>query len=199
MASACAASSGASSRSISRSRGVDTDEARLPNTRPARLSSRPERSSATTVFSKVGGWSEPTIAATSARCSAMPASSASRQCSRGPPANGGRATGSDDGEASGLSAERTGTGAGSGALIGHNYCPPTGGHHNQVPSPREPSRYASRGRGQAGPPTSTPTRETPTLDLLSGWAGAGWGAPAAAPNKPAEPPPPTPRGGPRAV
>src|SRR3954447_2348443 len=161
MASACAASSGASSRSISRSRGVDTDEARLPNTSPARLSSRPERSSATTVLSKVGGSSEPMIAATSARCSTIPASSASRQCSSVMPANGGSPNGSDDGAASGLSAESAGrAGAGSEALIGDNYRPPTGRHRDQVPSPTcaEPHRGP---RPEAFGPQPRPTTTAP--------------------------------------
>ena len=102
MASECADCTGASSRSISRSRGVDTDEERLPRTALARRSSRPDRSSATTVFSNVGGSAEPVIAATSARCSAMPASTASRQCSSVMSANGGSSNGSGDGRSSGL-------------------------------------------------------------------------------------------------
>ena len=57
-----------------RIRGVDTDDARFPNTAQARLSSRPDRSSATTVLSNVGSSPESTMAATSARCSAIPAS-----------------------------------------------------------------------------------------------------------------------------
>src|SRR4051794_144356 len=172
MASECADSRGASSRSISRSRGVDRDDARLPNTSPARDSSRPERSSATTVFSKVGGSSEPTIAPTSARWWAMPASSASRQCSRVMAANGGSSNGRDDGEARGVSAGRAGTaggggggggggagglwgggrdggGGGPGALTGAHPAPPPVTCWSGPPAGSRPE--PARGGGQEGP------------------------------------------------
>jgi hypothetical protein len=84
---------------------VATEEARLWNTAPARRYSRPDRSSATTVFSNDGGSGDPTTAATSARCSAIPASSASRQCSRVTSAKGGSCSGSVEGSSSGLSAD----------------------------------------------------------------------------------------------
>jgi hypothetical protein len=77
----------------------------LPNTLDARVSSAPDRSIATTVFSNVGSSAEPTMAAISVRCSAIPASSASRQCSAEMPANGGSRNGSSETVSSGLSAD----------------------------------------------------------------------------------------------
>jgi hypothetical protein len=84
---------------------VDTDDVRLPKTLQARVSSSPDRSRTTIVFSKVGGSAEPTIAAISDRCSVIPASSASRQCSAEISANGGSANGSGEALPRGLSAD----------------------------------------------------------------------------------------------
>ena len=110
---------------------METDEVRLPNTFHARVSSAPDRSSATIVFSKVAGSGAATIAATSARCSAMPASSASRQCSGLMSPNGGRPNGSGDGRRRGLSGD---TGAVSTALIAAIRSRPSGPHRDHVPS-----------------------------------------------------------------
>ena len=71
-------SSGAISRSISRMRGVDTDDARFPNTAQARLSSRPDRSSATTVLSNAP---RPSRDGRHLPLLGHPGEQASRQCS----------------------------------------------------------------------------------------------------------------------
>ena len=70
--------------------------------------------------SKPGGSSEPTIVATSARCSAIPASSASRQCSGVMSPNGGSPNGSGEGTNSGLAGV---TGELSAALIAAHPAP----------------------------------------------------------------------------
>jgi hypothetical protein len=80
MVSACAASRGPISASISRIAGELSEPARVRNTAETRRSTAPERSSATTVLSNVGS-PAPVIASTSARCSATPAVKAGRRCS----------------------------------------------------------------------------------------------------------------------
>ncbi len=89
MASAWADSFGAYSVSIACSSGLVSAEVRHQNTRRTRSRVRPERSSATMVFSNVGGVSAPAMAATSASCSAIPASRAGRKCSSAMSAKGG--------------------------------------------------------------------------------------------------------------
>ncbi len=81
MASSWAASRGATAASISRIPGVLADHDSTENTARTRRSTAPERSSATTVFSNVAGAGSATIAATSARCRAMPSMWAGRKCS----------------------------------------------------------------------------------------------------------------------
>jgi hypothetical protein len=76
MASECADSLGAMSVCACSITGLVCEELSTKNTVLARVSSWPERSSATMVFSKVGAALLLAIAATSWRCSAMPASSA---------------------------------------------------------------------------------------------------------------------------
>ena len=78
ISSRCPAMRGAISVSSSRIGSVDIDWARLEYTSSTRSSVRPDRSSASMVFSNVGSLGSSTTAATSARCSANPASNAGR-------------------------------------------------------------------------------------------------------------------------
>ena len=94
IASAWAESLGAYSVSIACSSGFVSAEVRHQNTRRTRSRIRPERSSATMVFTKVGRASRWAITATSASCSAMPASRPVRKCSILMSANGGSSYGS---------------------------------------------------------------------------------------------------------
>ena len=81
IASACAASSGATSASTARMPSVLDDAASTKNTAETRRSTSPERSRATSVFSNVGGAGSAAIASTSARWRAMPSTNAGRKCS----------------------------------------------------------------------------------------------------------------------
>ena len=67
IASACAASRGATSASIARMPSVLHEAARTKKTAETRRRTSPERSRATIVFSNVGGAGSAVIAATSAR------------------------------------------------------------------------------------------------------------------------------------
>jgi hypothetical protein len=60
---------------------VDSDPTSTKKTAEIRRSAAPDRSSATTVSSNVGEPGRATIAATSARCSAIATSNASAKCS----------------------------------------------------------------------------------------------------------------------
>ena len=81
IASACAASSGATSASTARMPSVLHEAASTKNTAETRRSTSPERSRATIVFSNVGGAGSAAIASTSARWRAMPSTNAGRKCS----------------------------------------------------------------------------------------------------------------------
>ncbi len=76
MASWCAASFGAMSASIFSISSSVFDWLRLKKAREVRVSSAPDFSIATMVFSKVGGAGSCAMASTSFRCSAMPFSKA---------------------------------------------------------------------------------------------------------------------------
>ncbi|WP_460493803.1 hypothetical protein [Dactylosporangium cerinum] len=78
MASPCADSSGTTCDSICCRSGLVSELVTLKNAADTRCSTRPERSSATRVFSNVGGSGRLAMASTSARCSAMPRSNAGR-------------------------------------------------------------------------------------------------------------------------
>ena len=93
IASAWAESLGAYSVSIACSSGLVSAEVRHQNTRRTRSRMRPERSSATIVFAKVAGVSRSAITATSASCSAIPASRPGRKCSMVMSAKGGSSYG----------------------------------------------------------------------------------------------------------
>ncbi len=76
IASLCWASFGVTSFWIAWTAGLVSEEAWLKNTVETRYRSRPDRSRAATVLSKVGGSALPAMASTSASCSAMPRSKA---------------------------------------------------------------------------------------------------------------------------
>ena len=94
IASACAASCGATSASMSRMPGVLHEPTRVKNTAETRRRIAPDRSSATSVFSNVGGCGSAVIASTSARCSAIPAANAGRKCSSRIASKSGNSNGS---------------------------------------------------------------------------------------------------------
>lgn len=78
IASACLESFGVTSFWISWTPGVVSEDAWLKNTAETRSSRAPDLSSASIVFSKVGGSGFSAIASTSASCSAMPCSNSRR-------------------------------------------------------------------------------------------------------------------------
>ena len=81
MASRCAASRGARARWMAWRVSLVLAEVSVPNTRCARESSCPERSSGRMVFSNVGTDGSRRIAATSASCCRIPSSIAGWKCS----------------------------------------------------------------------------------------------------------------------
>jgi hypothetical protein len=102
IASACAVSRGATSASMSRIPGVLQEPTRVKKAAETRRRIAPDRSSATSVFSKVGGSGSAVMASTSARCSAIPASKAGWKCSSRIASKSGNRNGSGLGARNGL-------------------------------------------------------------------------------------------------
>ena len=78
MLSLCADSLGAISLRMASSASFVSAELRLKKTCETRSRTRPERSSASSVFSNVGASADAAMASTSASCSSMPRSNAGR-------------------------------------------------------------------------------------------------------------------------